>query len=866
PDGALQSSQSPAERTTGLATTFTYDADGNVTTETHHYGCTSASSCTAGVTTKWYDGADRLVEIGLPHDPLDYYSSPWLTRHLYDLSAGANVSLGGTSYRAYGNLYKSQEWVPAPGASSPSWLDLRGSAYDALDRVVTKYTFSPSSNTTVRAASLAYDASAATLGLLSSSTDPLGETTTLAYDPLGHTTAVQFSGDGGVTPNKTFTYDANGRQASAYGAVYGTQTIRYDIDGNVAEVDEPTTGSMTSPAHISYDYYPDGEQKDVNVISGALNASPLISYDYRADGKRVKLHVGFGQRQGDFTWTYTDGGRSLSQSDPYTGTVMPSPQAPVSAGTPYAPLTMTYDANGDLAQHALPETLAYGLHHDVEGHVASFTASNSTNGPFTMNYVLTVRGENIGSAVAPSAPQYPSHIANGAVVMPKSIPLQKGFQTPVVDPLNAVVLSTSYEWMQQYQDPNFDPPSGLLDCGRMTTTQDYDVAGRLLGNTVSGTGSGDARCSNAGPPYSTPHDYYFYDAENHHIGDHGGSWSPGGHLYNLGGTSIHYDGGVPLFGTDAQGHVWVKIESLADIDPTGKLTVWDRDYAGLLQTGHNDVVYYNINVGNVVAQPAVPSNLFRGSSNATTCGTSGSTCLGGADFLPYNRLEGFDYMGLTFQGARAVESASGQWTTPDAYAGNAHDPMSQKPFMWDRNDPYEYSDPSGYFVMTDIGGGGMGWHGGWCSGCNMFAGNDTKDKSAWERFKDWLRDHVTSHQASNVVTLTPAAAADMAPRVTAANNAIRGSLGEVDVNAAITQAQTGMKMIVNAKPFDRVEKVQNGINSLTKTLRHLDEMAAKYQNPQDAAGFLKLERGYLGKIAEIREKFRNAGVENAIKW
>ena len=37
-----------------------------------------------------------------------------------------------------------------------------------------------------------------------------------------------------------------------------------------------------------------------------------------------------------------------------------------------------------------------------------------------------------------------------------------------------------------------------------------------------------------------------------------------------------------------------------------------------------------------------------------------------------------------------------QWTTPDAYAGDVHDPMSQKPYMWNGNNPVQYSDPSGY--------------------------------------------------------------------------------------------------------------------------------------------------------------------------
>jgi YD repeat-containing protein len=697
PDGTVQSSQTPAERAGGVASYFTYDLDGNPTTETHHFGCTSGSTCTAGVTTKWYDGRGRLVEVGLPHDPSDYYSTPWLTRYLYDLSAGASVAIGTTGYQAHGNLFKTQEWI---GGTPASWTDTSGQAFDGLDRAVTKYNFSPSSNTTVRATAMVYDGTAATLGLLTSTTDPLGETKTFAYDALGHLTSVQFTGDGGVTPNKSFAYDADGREVSASSTVYGTETTRYDADGHVVEVDEPTTGSMTSPGRITYDYYPDGEQKDVNVASSALNASPLLSYAYRTDGRRSRVHLGYGQRQGDFTSTYTDGGRPMSQSDPFTGTLMPSPQAPVAAGTLYAPRTIAYDAYGQLTQVQLPETLAYSVLHDDEGDVTSFTASNSTNGPLTMNYSVTVRGENIGQGIAPSAPQSLARIANGLSVPVKIAPGGTGKrpEIAVVDPKNAVISAWTYESYIPYNDPNSDPSSGYADCGPMTDAQDYDAASRLLGHTLSGPGSSDPHCADIGATYG-PHDDYAYDAENHHIGAKGGSWSSTGHLYNAGGMSIHYDAETPLFGTDAQGHVWVKIEALADIDSSGQLTVWDRDYAELLQTGHNNVAYFNINIGNVVLQAGKASTIFKGSANAVACPAAGGACVGGAaQFLPYNRLEGFDYAGLTFQGVRAVETASGQWTTPDAYAGDIHDPASQKRFMWDRNNPYQYSDPSGYYA------------------------------------------------------------------------------------------------------------------------------------------------------------------------
>jgi hypothetical protein len=61
------------------------------------------------------------------------------------------------------------------------------------------------------------------------------------------------------------------------------------------------------------------------------------------------------------------------------------------------------------------------------------------------------------------------------------------------------------------------------------------------------------------------------------------------------------------------------------------------------------------------------------------------------------------------QGVRNYDSAIGQWTTPDTYKGVVHDPMSQQPYMWNRNNPYEYSDPSGYDVIMLIDPHSAGW-------------------------------------------------------------------------------------------------------------------------------------------------------------
>lgn len=98
-NGQIASVQTPAERADGVSSTASYDADGNLISETHHFGSTNAAT-----TTRWYDGADRLVEVQLPQDSTDIFSS-WLTRYIYDLSgSGSNGSYHG-NLAAIGDLW-----------------------------------------------------------------------------------------------------------------------------------------------------------------------------------------------------------------------------------------------------------------------------------------------------------------------------------------------------------------------------------------------------------------------------------------------------------------------------------------------------------------------------------------------------------------------------------------------------------------------------------------------------------------------------------------------------------------------------------------------------------------------------------------
>jgi RHS repeat-associated protein len=82
-----------------------------------------------------------------------------------------------------------------------------------------------------------------------------------------------------------------------------------------------------------------------------------------------------------------------------------------------------------------------------------------------------------------------------------------------------------------------------------------------------------------------------------------------------------------------------------------------------------------------------PSN-----SNECGAGTPGTT----PAILDAARDDGYYDGTVAIQGVRAYDPNMNQWTTPDAYSGDVHDPMSQHPYMWNDNNPVEYEDPTGY--------------------------------------------------------------------------------------------------------------------------------------------------------------------------
>ena len=786
PNGAVKSKQTASQFASGAAATFAYDLDGNVTSETHHFGCTTMAACTAGVTTKWYDGADRLVEVQQPYDVSDIQSYPWSTRYIYDLSAGGTTAYRGMGLRGYGNLVSTQEllsgsvWAPAYGQtyaiSSASWMEVRATSYDALDRPVSSYeaALGDQPKTTN-----GYDAPGAA-GFLSSVHLATRETKYLTYDGMGRETNVSYLNDNGVTPSIQQTYDLASHVVSRSTSVLGTETLAYDATGALTSVLEPASlGGGT----ISYGYYADGMRASAGYGDASVNAPAALQYAYRPDGRRERLGLPNGTA---FAWTYTAAGRLQTQADPLTGTtVHPDHLYSVNKSEkPYYPSSMTYtawtqgfDSYGRVTSITLPvNVFAYQTSRfDLDDGVAEHGTSVYTPGVPAANGVTSlvclwssIRNEKTPLSILHTYPStQPSYctMGPGPPIELNGTQLLGGPPTRFASPQNWTLDARAGMLLHNTQ---------LISSDTMGASYAYDSSGRLNQDfegaaeqiTISGSPTFSKNwCPGGSPPSYAPVICYSngsraktYDAENrlrtetfsyepyttatggptytttpYGFAAYGAYWAdssgygqpPNVQAVEYGATShpmrfalYHperisniteqrawlWDGNdrfieCPLSNNACQ-TPFLSIEGLGDFDLANNtiVRVNDRNRYGQVVTSRTPAAFSGwkdtpersktVELGPCSTdQPAEMRYMTSG-----VCGKQHDGKL---------TADGWTMDYETWQGVRTYDPAVGQWNTPDAYAGEVHDPMSQKPFMWNRNNFYDYSDPSGYVPEWD---------------------------------------------------------------------------------------------------------------------------------------------------------------------
>ncbi len=702
------------------AVSYAYDIDGDVTSETHHY------NGVAGTTQKFYDGMDRLVEVVQPHGSGDYFPFAWITRYIYDLSKnGSALTIGPVSgLSAHGNLLKTQECLPSnpvvqvsgPPPTSCVHQDVRGSTFDALDRVSAKYevafgTAPQFANT--------YDAPG-NAGLLSVSQNALGEQVRPGYDDIGRIVSMSFANDGGRTPNRTYAFDANGRTVSITSAQFGTLTHTYDADGRLTQMNEPTGGGYTASGVVTHSYYADGKEKQVglSVASIGYAAPALEAYSYRRDGELQTETAASSGASGSFRWTYTNAGRELTQSDPATDSVITTNpfDSDNNQNVPYplpAQVTLVkkqyaYDVYGRISALTLPRGASYtAFTYDPEGETSGYNAY--AIGPYTPQAHLgyTVRGELISMSF-PTMPTTCSKSATYCASYPSFTHVSA----------NGFICQTSACTYDSRSNMLLTAPAGVSEA------YSYDAGGRQTTTTasytvyVNGQGYPQQGSMNRG-----------YDAENHLVsqsfavnyapptsGCAGATisqtttartvtyaWGPTGHPILPASTSsdypnesVHWNGDSILY-TYAGGQVNVFLGKLATIhsanSSSAAFTEIDRDWSGNIVDQHSTKNFGHWEPTSPVHNAMFCHTLIAPWASDMSVDVDTDPVAG--EFKQVG-TDGYNDAYNTFQGTRVYDPTMAQWTSPDPYAGDVHDPMSQKPFMWNRNNPVQYGDPSGF--------------------------------------------------------------------------------------------------------------------------------------------------------------------------
>ena len=751
PDGSISKTETPYQHANGWGSTFVYDANGNVLT-TEAYRMTKYNSTPAQYPTKkWYDGEDRLIEVQQPHDPTnDALANAWTTRYLYDISQGSGVSInpGNVSYLAYGNLYKTQELLPttapatlttftAGSGSNPSFADLSGNAFDGLDRPVTRYSFIAQSNTsaeTLIQETLTYDQSSYFSG------DFAGRLTEdcksaqpqqchwYNYDARGAATQVHFSDT--LSADRSSTYDSDGHTMSLTSATFGTESYSYNRDGLETTEQEAQGGGVTSPATFTHEYYLDDTFRQLDVASSGLNQTGLMAYSYRPDGKVQTEAINYGAQSNvgstSVAFTYTLAGRLSGRAE--TG-----------PGGNSSPTTWTYDSYGRLSQEVFPTCSQCGgqtLNPPLSSLVWDPQGQLMETAYATFNY--STRGDALGATGK-------NLLANGASL--PSIPAAPGYSGPYSvtwDPLAGAMLSTSWN----AGDSTGDSMTTGIQVG-------YDNIGRMLSSSSSTSFSGSIAGNGASWSQSDTVTRA-YDDENHTISssfvdaNQPGTavsglalyqWGPTGHPVLIGSATnttttipspsavqydtLHWDGDQLIFASNASGKVNdIKIGTEGDITPLDTsfsgLTFFDRgpdgsvmychNYTGV--TGNGAVDSYSIVtpcVGGTIQSVSgytfyMPSSfLWQSNPDVTKKGVAGfpswtyrALGIGQGMLLGMLRTDGVTDGINTIQGVRIYDGNSGQWTSPDAFAGSTDDPRSQKAYLWNGGNPFANSDPSGF--------------------------------------------------------------------------------------------------------------------------------------------------------------------------
>jgi len=363
--GAYQRSLASRTDKRGLATTYQYDTNGNLTNTSVTGNITGSGSSTA-VTATTYNALNLPTQITEPtgnYTKLTYGNAtyPYLVTSLQKYASGGGlISQTDTSYTSVGTV------GTVPFARGLVQSVTQGGATTSYTYNANGFPATENHPTGSKDPTVSYTLAYNLRGELVKKTDSAGQTTGYAYDDLGNRIWEERSDSGGSLLSWNYSYyNANGEiewtQGCRYNPVDYTQT-RYDQAGRIKEklvwtASASTSGGVTSGGVATTTYTHD-LFGNLTQILDPLGNKTVMTYD--AIGQmltRVKTGAGGGASSSE-SFTYEPGGKVATYVNPlggttttsYTATGLPRTQSNPDGTTQ----SWTYLLDGRVASETLP--------------------------------------------------------------------------------------------------------------------------------------------------------------------------------------------------------------------------------------------------------------------------------------------------------------------------------------------------------------------------------------------------------------------------------------------------------------------------------------------------------------------------------
>jgi len=537
-------------------------------------------------------------------------------------------------------------------------------AYDAVGRVQSRT--DANGNTT----QYGYDA----LGRLTSVTDALNQVTSYGYDEVGN----RITQTDANLHTTNYQYDQRGRRIGRTLPGSQSESYAYDLGGNLH------TRTDFNGKTTTYGY--DTLNRLLSKTPDASFSASPVTFTYTNTGKRQTM----ADPSGTTTYGYDNRDRLTSKATPegtlnYTYDLASNLTVLSTAGLA---VNYTYDVLNRLATVAEPNTGTTSYSYDAVGNLGSFTTPNGVSHAYTYDSRNRLTNLAVGTNTTPLASY--GYTLDAA-----------GHRTSVTE-LSGRTVNYAYDNIYRLMS---ETVSGVAASGAVSYT--YDAVGnrKTLTSTLAPIQSAtsnfdnDDRLSTDGydPNGNTTQSSgatYTYDFENH--------------LLSTGTISMLYDGDGNRVSKTVNG---VTTKYLVDdLNPTGYAQVVvetigsgeTRQFAygtqRLSQRRSTEIRYYADDGRGSVRLLTDSIGTVTDSYDYDAFGNIvSSTGVTPNEFLFAG--EQFDSdLGLYYNRARYLNTATGRLWTMDTYEGSSTEPISLHKYLYAGADPANQTDPSGHEI------------------------------------------------------------------------------------------------------------------------------------------------------------------------